>query len=165
MVQTFGYPITNVRQYIILIFLMYLYLKTKDKFLRICFLIIISIHLYKLYKNYSFNEKYYDNYKGYILFYNTLLVISLLLFLIKGIYFPFLILFIVTRYLITNLNKEEITYIKIIPHSDIFIIIMSSILFILYPDYKYKFIFIMEILNHVINMIYIYRKNIQLFKL
>jgi hypothetical protein len=160
MTQTFGYPITNVRQYIILIFLMYLYLKTKDKFLRICFLIIISIHLYKLYKNHSFNKKYYDNYKGYILFYNTLLVISLLLFLIKGTYLPFLILFIVTRYLITNLNKEEITYIKIIPHSDIFIIIMSSILFILYPDYKYKFIFIMEILNHVINMIYISKKII-----
>ena len=152
MEEPFGHPLTNERQYIILIFLIYLYSKTKDILLRYCFLSLIGIHLYKLYKNYSLNNTLYENYKKYILIYNILLLVALIVFLIKGIYLPFIILFVITRYLIRDLNKDQYTYIDIINNSDIFVIFISCILYIYYPKYKYRYIFITEIINHAIEM-------------
>jgi len=41
-------------------------------------------------------------------------------------------------------------YNDVIYGSDILIIITSLLLLILYPEYEYKYIFIMEIVNHII---------------
>jgi len=155
MVNYLGYPLTNLREIIILFFLLFLYLNTNYTNLKYIYLIIFIYHFYKLSINYKINNKIYNNYKYETLFYNIILFSVLIVLFIKktnNIFIIFTLLFITTRYLIQNLNKK-INKININIIQEIFIILGSILGYILYPDYKYKFIFIIELINHIINLI------------
>ena len=150
-----GYPLTNLREIIILFFLLFLYLNTNYTNLKYIYLIIFIYHLYKLYINYKINNKIYNNYKYEILFYNIILFNVLIVLFIKksnNIFIIFSLLFIITRYLIQKLTKK-VNKINIYIIQEILIIFGSILGYMLYPDYKYKFIFIIEFINHIINLI------------
>ena len=71
MKKSLGYPITNEREYIILLLLFYLINDTKILFIKLIFSIVLVTHLYKLYKNYEINEDIYKDDRRYL--YNLLL--------------------------------------------------------------------------------------------
>ena len=140
-----GILATNEREYIIIILLIYLiYNYIEEKYLVIIGLILLITHIYKLYNNFTLNNKIYkNNIESKI--YNIILFISLILL----IFYPnninyaiaFSILYIVTnilthKILINNTNYNLDKSKPIIPHE--ITILISSVLIILYKDTKYK---------------------------
>lgn len=141
--ESYGYPITNEREYIILLLLLYLINNTVIIPIKLILCIVFITHIYKLYRNYEINENIYDNDYEY----NLLLLAGLLLLINNNSYIIFSIIFIVTG--IIYRKKSYGKYIlERINYQDILIIISSLILLSIYPNYRYKFIFIMEIINH-----------------
>ena len=150
-----GYPLTNLREIIILFFLVFLYLNTEIYSLKFIYINIFLFHIYKLKKNYELNKEIYDEYKYESICYNIILLSVLILLYLKNtndIFIIFSLLFIITRYLIQNLN-EKVNKVNIIVIKEIFIIFCSILGYSMFPNYKYKLIFIIECINHMINLI------------
>lgn len=146
--KTYGYVITNEREYIILFLLLYLISKTNILIIKIIYFITFGYHLYKLYNNYKINKKIHKNNEKYI--YNILLLISLLIGINYNKYLLFGILFILTGLLFRINSNNKYKYNEILYSNNKIIIIVSLLLLILYPNYKYNFIFIIEIIDHSI---------------
>ena len=146
MYKSFGHPLTNEREYIILLFLFYLINNTFITRIKLILCVTFIVHLYKLYRNYEINNIIHeDNYK-----YNYLFLLSLLLLINNDNYLLFSAIFIITGILYRKQIKDKYTSEEIIYHQDVFIIISSFILLIVYPNYRYNFVFVMEIINHSI---------------
>ena len=143
--KSYGYPITNEREYIILLLLIYLINNTVIIPIKLILCIVFITHIYKLYRNYEINENIYDNDYEY-----NLLLLGGLLLLINNNSYSYIIFSII--FIITGIIYRKKSYEKYIlermNYQDILIIISSLIILSIYPNYRYKFIFIMEIINH-----------------
>lgn len=143
---SYGYPITNGREYIILILLIYLINRTNIRPIILILCIIFVVHLYKLFKNYEINESLFTEEDNII--HNLSLVLALILLINNNNYVLFSFIFIITGVIYRTKSRKKYVYNEIINGQDILIIISSFALLNLYPNYRYKFIFAMEILNH-----------------
>jgi len=154
-----GIILTNEREYIIIILLIYLIYNTKEKILKIICSILLITHIYKLYNNFELNYEIYKNeIKAKV--YNIILFISLILLIFypnnTNYLFLFSVLYVVTSILTHKILKESENYniIKsnpIIPH--IVIILVFSGLIIIYPNYKFKYLFWVEIIDHILTFL------------
>lgn len=141
-----GIPLTNFREIIILLFLIYIYYITNSFLLKIITIIVFIIHLIKFYINFHINYKLYKN-NNKVLFYNLLLFISFIYYIKTGNYLFFFGLFIISRYIIQKKYLDK-NYKNILNNA---IIIFLSILGIIFnKDTKLNFIFYMEIINHML---------------
>jgi hypothetical protein len=141
-----GIPLTNLREIIILLFLIYIYYITNSFLLKIITIIVFIIHLIKFYINFNINYKLYKN-NNKVLFYNLLLFISFIYYIKTGNYLFFFGLFIISRYIIQKKYLDK-NYKNILNNA---IIIFLSILGIIFnKDTKLNFIFYMEIINHML---------------
>ena len=94
--SSFGFSLTNERQYIIFILILYLISKTDILFIKIGLLIVLCIHIKKLYYNYKINRRIYKGNREKVL-YNLLLLLSLIIFIKNNNnYLIFVLLFITT---------------------------------------------------------------------
>tara|TARA_Y100001958_G_C21239965_1_gene567360 strand:- start:1634 stop:2110 length:477 start_codon:yes stop_codon:yes gene_type:complete len=154
-----GIILTNEREYTIIILLIYLIYNTKEKILKIITSILLITHIYKLYNNFELNYEIYKNeIKAKV--YNIILFISVILFIFypnnTNYLFLFSVLYVVTSILTHKILKESENYniIKsnpIIPH--IVTILVFSGLIIIYPNYKFKYLFWVEIIDHILTFI------------
>ena len=145
---SFGYPLTNERQYIIFILIPYLISKTNSLFINIGLLLILLIHIKKFIHNYRINTRIYKNRKEKII-YNLLLLLSLLLFIKNNDnYLLFCMTFIITGILFLKLSRNSYQFKEIKKNGDETFIILLIFLMIIYPDYKFKYIWLMEIIYH-----------------
>lgn len=143
---SFGYPLTNERQYIIFILLSYLIYNTNILFIKGGLFIILCIHIYKLYYNYKINNRIYKE----NIIYNLLLLISLIIFIQNNNnYLIFIVLFIITGVIFRRMNDNLYKYNNNKKNDIIFIIILILQL-IVYPNYKFNYIIWMEIINHLL---------------
>lgn len=141
-----GIPLTNLREIIILLFLIYIYYITNSFLLKSITIIVFIIHLIKFYINFNINYKLYKN-NNKVLFYNLLLFISFIYYIKTGNYLFFFGLFIISRYIIQKKYLDK-NYKNILNNA---IIIFLSILGIIFnKDTKLNFIFYMEIINHML---------------
>jgi hypothetical protein len=148
--KSYGHLLTNEREYIIITLLLYLICRTNIIIIKLFILIVLAIHIYKLYHNFGFNCKLFKNSKKEKI-YNLLLLISLIIFINNNNnYILFIFVFIVTRLLI---DKTNIKYNHKQIINDKIIIIAMLIFILLFPNYKYKYFIWMEILNHFLIMI------------
>ena len=138
------------RQVIILLLLSYIIQNTKIKLLRIIFTITFFIHSYKLFNNY---KEYYLNTKKNIHFYLfsfIILLYSLNQYISDEKQILFLILFVILRIITTKLSN----YKKIEPifnHSiELILSFVFLIIYTVYKDYKYKDLFMMDSINHLL---------------
>lgn len=136
----------------------YLINDTKILFIKLIFSIVLVTHLYKLYKNYEINEDIYKDDRRYL--YNLLLFGALILLVNNRNYILFVLLFIVTGIIYRKISDNKYIYNNVYG-SDIIIIIISSLLLIVYPNYKYKYIFMMEIVNHSVILFQSWQKYSQ----
>ena len=147
---SFGYPLTNEREYIIFILIPYLISKTNILFINIGLFIVLSIHIKKYIHNYKINKRIYK-YKKEKIFYNLLLLISLLLFIKNNDnYLLFCILFITTGILFRKMSHNTYQHKTIKKNDDEIFISLLIFTMIMYPDYKYNFILLMEIIGHLL---------------
>ena len=147
--ESFGYPLTNERQYIIFILIPYLICKTKIVYMQIGLSIVLCIHLYKYYHNNRLNKSIYQGKSMNI--YNLLLFLSLLMFIKNNDnYIAFCLLFIITGILFRRLSHNLYKYKDIKNNSDILFIIILTLSVLFYPNYQFNYILIMEIINHLI---------------
>ena len=138
------------REKIIIILLLLLIYKTKITSLRIIFIITLFIHLYKLIKHYKL---YYINTIKYIYIYILLFIVllyTLYLFFFKNKQIYFIICFIIFRIITSYLNNyKEISPI-LNNNLNIINFILPLVLYYIYDKYKYKNIFLMDSINHLL---------------
>ena len=145
--ERFGICLTNERQIIILLLLLYIIFNTENIYINIIYLVVFYVHSLKLYKNYKINKRIYKKVKRSSLIYNLVLLLSLILYLRDNNYGWIIFTFGITAYILReSINLYDKTIIN-----GLWIIFGCCILFILYPNYKYRFIFLMEIINKLIN--------------
>lgn len=148
--SSFGFSLTNERQYIIFILILYLISKTDILFIKIGLLIVLCIHIKKLYYNYKINRRIYKGNREKVL-YNLLLLLSLIIFIKNNNnYLIFVILFITTGVLFRQISNNLYQFNEVKKNCDIIFIIMLILVLILYPNYKFNYIIWMEIINHLL---------------
>ena len=155
---SFGFPLTNERQYIIIVLLCYLIFNTKILTIKISLTLILIIHIYKLYHYYNLNKIIYKKASREKIIYNILLLFSLIIFIKNNNnYILFILLFIITGISFRNISNNLYKYNGInydsIKYDDTLIILICIIFIILYPHYDYNYIFWMELINHIIILI------------
>ena len=138
------------REIIIFLLLLFLIYNTKILILKGIFLFILLLHLYKVIIHF---DEYYKNTKKHITIYLLLFIIllfSLYLLIFKNKPIYFMICFISFRIIISRLNN----YKELPPITDnnmnLFISIIVIILYIFYNKYKYKNLFLMDFINHLL---------------
>lgn len=145
--ERFGVCLTNERQIIIMLLLFYLIFNTENIYINIIYLIVFYVHSLKLYKNYKVNKRIYKKVRVSSLIYNLVLLLSLILYLRDGNFKWLIFTFGFTAYILReSINLYDQTIIN-----GLWIILGCFILLFLYPNYKYRFIFVMEIINKLIN--------------
>ena len=138
------------REINIILLLSFLIYKTKIILLKGLFIYVLFVHLYKLLYNY---KEYYRNTEKHIYLYFLLFIILLyssylLIFKNKPIYF--MICFVLFRIITSQLSNYRELSPKINNNLNLFMSIILFILYSMYNKYKYKNLFIMDSINHLL---------------
>ena len=154
----FGILLTNEREYIIIILLIYLIYNTEEIPLQIVLLILLITHIYKLYSNYQLNKDIYkDKIKPFI--YNIILFSVFILYVLypNNNYLLLLSLsYVITSILIHKTliddSNYKLHYSKpVINHK--FTILTFLIIIILYQDHKYLYLIWADLINHLLTLL------------
>jgi hypothetical protein len=138
------------REITIFILLIYLIYETKEIYLQLLFFIILLLHIYKLINSFNAYYKITKKHKFLFLFMFIILLYSLKLLIYNKNINIFIIVFILFRIIISKIvNYKEI---EPLYNNNLNIIysILLLLLYINYDSYKYKNIFIMSIINHML---------------
>ena len=138
------------REINIILLLSFLIYKTKIILLKGLFIYVLFVHLYKLLYNY---KEYYRNTEKHIYLYLLLFItllysLYLLIFKNKPIYF--MVCFVSFRIITSQLSNYKELSPKINNNLNLFMSIILFILYSMYNKYKYKNLFIMDSINHLL---------------
>ena len=143
--------ITDIgREINIILLLLFLIYKTNRISIQILFISVLFIHLYKLLYNY---KEYYKNTKKHIYLYLLLFIIllySLYLLIFKNKLIYFMICFVSFRIITSQLSNYRELSPKINNNLNLFMSIILFVLYSTYNKYKYKNLFIMDSINHLL---------------
>ena len=138
------------REINIIVLLSFLIYKTKIILLKGLFIYILFVHLYKLLYNY---KEYYKNTKKHSYIYLLLFVLlsySLYLLIFKNKPIYFMVCFVLFRIITSQLSNYRELLPKINNNLNIFMSIILFVLYSTYNKYKYKDLFIMDSINHLL---------------
>ena len=138
------------REIIIFLLLLFLIYNTKILLLKGIFSFILLLHLYKVIIHF---DKYYKNTKKHIYIYLSLfsiLLFSLYLLIFKNKPIYFMICFISFRIIISQLNNYKEVSPIIDNNMNLFISFILIILYSMYNKYKYKNLFLIDSINHLL---------------
>ena len=138
------------REVNIILLLSFLIYRTKIVLLKGLFIYILFVHLYKLLYNY---KEYYKNTEKHIYIYLLLFIIllySLYLLIFKNKPIYFMVCFISFRIITSHLNNYKELFPKLNNNVNLLISIILFILYSMYNKYKYKNLFIMDSINHLL---------------
>ena len=138
------------REVNIILLLSFLIYKTKIVLLKGLFIYILFVHLYKLLYNY---KEYYRNTEKHIYLYLllfTILLYSLYLLIFKNKPIYFMICFVLFRIITSQLSNYKELSPKINNNLNLFMSIILFVLYSMYNKYKYKNLFIMDSINHLL---------------
>ena len=138
------------REVNIILLLSFLIYKTKIVLLKGLFIYILFVHLYKLLYNY---KEYYKNTEKHIYIYLLLFIIllySLYLLIFKNKPIYFMICFVLFRIITSQLSNYSELSPKINNNLNLFMSIILFVLYSMYNKYKYKNLFIMDSINHLL---------------
>ena len=138
------------REINIILLLSFLIYKTKIILLKGLFIYVLFVHLYKLLYNY---KEYYEYtikhiYIYLLLFITLLYSLYLLIFKNKPIYF--MVCFVSFRIITSQLSNYKELSPKINNNLNLFMSIILFVLYSMYNKYKYKNLFIMDSINHLL---------------
>ena len=138
------------REINIILLLSFLIYKTKIILLKGLFIYVLFVHLYKLLYNY---KEYYEYTKKHIYIYLLLFItllysLYLLIFKNKPIYF--MVCFVSFRIITSQLSNYKELSPKINNNLNLFMSIILFVLYSMYNKYKYKNLFIMDSINHLL---------------
>jgi len=138
------------REINIILLLSFLIYKTKIILLKGLFIYVLFVHLYKLLYNY---KEYYEYTRKHIYIYLLLFItllysLYLLIFKNKPIYF--MVCFVSFRIITSQLSNYKELSPKINNNLNLFMSIILFILYSMYNKYKYKNLFIMDSINHLL---------------
>lgn len=138
------------REINIIILLIFLIYKTKILLLRGIFLFVLLIHLYKLI--FYFNEYYRNTKKHFYIYLLLFIILSISLYLLifkdKPIYF--IICFLLFRIITSKLSNYKELPPLISNNINLLISIISFIFYYIYNKYKYKNLFLIDSINHLL---------------
>ena len=138
------------REVNIILLLSFLIYRTKIVLLKGLFIYILFVHLYKLLYNY---KEYYKNTEKHIYIYLLLFIIllySLYLLIFKNKPIYFMICFVLFRIITSQLSNYRELSPKINNNLNLFMSIILFVLYSMYNKYKYKNLFIMDSINHLL---------------
>ena len=138
------------REINIILLLSFLIYKTKIILLKGLFIYVLFVHLYKLLYNY---KEYYRNTEKHIYLYLLLFIIllfSLYLLIFKNKPIYFMVCFVLFRIITSQLSNYRELSPKINNNLNLFMSIILFILYSMYNKYKYKNLFIMDSINHLL---------------
>ena len=138
------------REVNIILLLSFLIYKTKIVLLKGLFIYVLFVHLYKLLYNY---KEYYKNTRKHIYLYFLLFIIllySLYLLIFKNKPIYFMICFVSFRIITSQLSNYRELSPKINNNLNLFMSIILFVLYSMYNKYKYKNLFIMDSINHLL---------------
>ena len=138
------------REVNIILLLSFLIYKTKIILLKGLFIYVLFVHLYKLLYNY---KEYYRNTEKHIYIYLLLFIIllySLYLLIFKNKPIYFMICFVLFRIITSQLSNYRELSPKINNNLNLFMSIILFVLYSMYNKYKYKNLFIMDSINHLL---------------
>ena len=138
------------REVNIILLLSFLIYKTKIVLLKGLFIYVLFVHLYKLLYNY---KEYYKNTEKHIYIYLLLFIIllySLYLLIFKNKPIYFMICFVLFRIITSQLSNYKELSPKINNNLNLFMSIILFVLYSMYNKYKYKNLFIMDSINHLL---------------
>ena len=130
------------REIIIILLLIYVICETKIKGLRAIFIVGLLINFGKI-NEFTLNHRNLSIILFLFLFY------SLYLF-INGNQWPFLITFILFRILMNKMSNYERISPKLDNNYNLLTAIMLSIVYFSYQKYKYRSLFLMDAVNHLL---------------
>ena len=138
------------REINIILLLSFLIYKTKIILLKGLFIYVLFVHLYKLLYNY---KEYYEYTRKHIYIYLLLFItllysLYLLIFKNKPIYF--MVCFVSFRIITSQLSNYKELSPKINNNLNLFMSIILFVLYSMYNKYKYKNLFIMDSINHLL---------------
>ena len=135
------------REIIIFILLLYLFERTEIKELNILIILVFMIHVYKIYNNFDKIKNFTIKHINLSIILFLLMIYSLFLF-INGYELLFLLLFILSRIIMTKVSNYERISPKISKNYNLLTIILLMIIYFNYSDYRYRNIFLMDAINH-----------------
>ena len=138
------------REVNIILLLSFLIYKTKIVLLKGLFIYVLFVHLYKLLYNY---KEYYRNTEKHIYLYLLLFIIllfSLYLLIFKNKPIYFMVCFVLFRIITSQLSNYRELSPKINNNLNLFMSIILFVLYSMYNKYKYKNLFIMDSMNHLL---------------
>ena len=138
------------REVNIILLLSFLIYRTKIVLLKGLFIYVLFVHLYKLLYNY---KEYYRNTEKHIYIYLLLFIIllySLYLLIFKNKPIYFMICFVLFRIITSQLSNYKELSPKINNNLNLFMSIILFVLYSMYNKYKYKNLFIMDSINHLL---------------
>ena len=138
------------REINIILLLSFLIYKTKIVLLKGLFIYVLFVHLYKLLYNY---KEYYRNTEKHIYLYLLLFIIllfSLYLLIFKNKPIYFMVCFVLFRIITSQLSNYRELSPKINNNLNLFMSIILFVLYSMYNKYKYKNLFIMDSMNHLL---------------
>ena len=138
------------REVNIILLLSFLIYRTKIVLLKGLFIYVLFVHLYKLLYNY---KEYYRNTEEHIYIYLLLFIIllySLYLLIFKNKPIYFMICFVSFRIITSQLSNYRELSPKINNNLNLFMSIILFVLYSMYNKYKYKNLFIMDSINHLL---------------
>ena len=138
------------REVNIILLLSFLIYRTKIVLLKGLFIYVLFVHLYKLLYNY---KEYYRNTEKHIYIYLLLFIIllySLYLLIFKNKPIYFMICFVLFRIITSQLSNYRELSPKINNNLNLFMSIILFVLYSMYNKYKYKNLFIMDSINHLL---------------
>ena len=138
------------REVNIILLLSFLIYRTKIVLLKGLFIYVLFVHLYKLLYNY---KEYYEYTRKHIYIYLLLFItllysLYLLIFKNKPIYF--MVCFVSFRIITSQLSNYKELSPKINNNLNLFMSIILFVLYSMYNKYKYKNLFIMDSINHLL---------------
>ena len=138
------------REINIILLLSFLIYKTKIILLKGLYIYVLFVHLYKLLYNY---KEYYEYTRKHIYIYLLLFItllysLYLLIFKNKPIYF--MVCFVSFRIITSQLSNYRELSPKINNNLNLFMSIILFVLYSMYNKYKYKNLFIMDSINHLL---------------
>ena len=138
------------REINIILLLSFLIYKTKIILLKGLFIYVLFVHLYKLLYNY---KEYYEYTRKHIYIYLLLFIIllySLYLLIFKNKPIYFMVCFVLFRIITSQLNNYKELSPKLNNNVNLLISIILFVLYSMYNKYKYKNLFIMDSMNHLL---------------
>ena len=138
------------REVNIILLLSFLIYRTKIVLLKGLFIYVLFVHLYKLLYNY---KEYYEYTRKHMYIYLLLFIIllySLYLLIFKNKPIYFMICFVLFRIITSQLSNYRELSPKINNNLNLFMSIILFVLYSMYNKYKYKNLFIMDSINHLL---------------